>query len=204
MKHRNKLLTKCGEMYILFISGERLKNNYYYCFQLQLQYSRELRAVAAARDSVPGGALVSCGVSPRLMEKVGVAVPGAGAGAGAGYCDVVYVSELGCGINRGAMNFGRLYQVRKVSSCSQYVLPFVINDTCSTDIVYLKGKYVPPDRSDIVTNIIEKTDEDTEAAADQNVDTAEDVGETANDVNEEECEEITADASCPDADIDLD
>ena len=189
-------------MYILFISGERLKNNY--CFQLQLQYSRELRAVAAARDSVPGGALVSCGVSPRLMEKVGVAVPGAGAGAGAGYCDVVYVSELGCGINRGAMNFGRLYQVRKVSSCSQYVLPFVINDTCSTDIVYLKGKYVPPDRSDIVTNIIEKTDEDTEAAADQNVDTAEDVGETANDVNEEECEEITADASCPDADIDLD
>ena len=200
MKHRNKLLTKCGEMYILFISGERLKN--IYCFQLQLQYSRELRAVAAARDSVPGGALVSCGVSPRLMEKVGVAVPGAGAGAG--YCDVVYVSELGCGINRGAMNFGRLYQVRKVSSCSQYVLPFVIYDTCSTDIVYLKGKYVPPDRSDIVTNIIEKTDEDTEAAADQNVDTAEDVGETANDVNEEECEEITADASCPDADIDLD
>ena len=203
MKYRNKLLTKCGEMYILFISGERLKNDYYF-FQLQLQYSRELRAVAAARDSVPGGALVSCGVSPRLMEKVGVAVPGAGAGAGAGYCDVVYVSELGCGINRGAMNFGRLYQVRKVSSCSQYVLPFVINDTCSTDIVYLKGKYVPPDRSDIVTNIIEKTDEDTEAAADQNVDTAEDVGETANDVNEEECEEITADASCPDADIDLD
>ena len=190
-------------MYILFISGERLKNDYYF-FQLQLQYSRELRAVAAARDSVPGGALVSCGVSPRLMEKVGVAVPGAGPGAGVGYCDVVYVSELGCGINRGAMNFGRLYQVRKMSSCSQYVLPFVINDTRSTDIVYLKGKYVPPDRSDIVTNIIEKTDEDTEAAADQNVDTAEDVGETANDVNEEECEEITADVSCPDADIDLD
>ena len=39
---------------------------------------------------------------PSLMEKVSMA----------GYCDVVYVSELGCGINRGAMNFGRLYQVK--------------------------------------------------------------------------------------------
>ena len=36
-----------------------------------------------------------------MVEKVTVA----------GYCDVVYISELGCGINRGAMNFGRLYQV---------------------------------------------------------------------------------------------
>ena len=66
-------------------------------FQLQLQYTRELRAVAAAREL--GARDAMC---PQLVEKVSVA----------GHCDVVYISELGCGINRGAMNFGRLYQVR--------------------------------------------------------------------------------------------
>ena len=57
-----------------------------------------MRAVAAAREL---GARDS-GMCPRLVEKVSVA----------GHCDVVYISELGCGINRGAMSFGRLYQVR--------------------------------------------------------------------------------------------
>ena len=68
----------------------------HHSFQLQLQYTRELRAVAAARELSARDAVCS-----RLVEKVSVA----------GYSDVVYISELGCGINRGAMNFGRLYQV---------------------------------------------------------------------------------------------
>merc|ERR1712071_255985 len=37
-----------------------------------------------------------------------------------GYCDFLIVSELGCGIQRGGMSLGRLYQ----------------------------GKYVPPERTD--------------------------------------------------------
>ena len=37
-----------------------------------------------------------------------------------GYCDFMVVSELGSGISRGCMDFGRLYQ----------------------------GKYVPPERTD--------------------------------------------------------
>ena len=57
---------------------------------------RELRAVAAARELGAREAMCT-----QLVEKVSVA----------GHCDVVYISELGCGINRGAMNFGRLYQV---------------------------------------------------------------------------------------------
>ena len=43
--------------------------------------------------------------------------------ATAAYREMLYVSELGAGISRGCMGFGRLYQ----------------------------GKYVPPDRSDILT-----------------------------------------------------
>merc|ERR1712012_125983 len=117
--------------------------------QLQLQYTREMRA-AASRETM----------CPSIMEKVSVA----------GYCDVVYVSELGCGINRGAMNFGRLYQ----------------------------GKYVPPDRSDIVTEINKTCDDDKneEEDADQN-----DLVEDVTDVNDTECGQ---DLSCHDADIDLD
>ena len=56
-----------------------------------------MRAVAAAREL--GARDAMC---PQLVEKVSVA----------GHCDVVYISELGCGINRGAMSLGRLYQVR--------------------------------------------------------------------------------------------
>lgn len=56
--------------------------------QLLQQYTREIRK---AKD-------VLC---PNLVDKV----------SSAGYCDVLYVSELGSGIHRGAMGFGRLYQV---------------------------------------------------------------------------------------------
>ena len=75
------------------------KITHFYPFQLQLQYTRELRAFAAARELGARDAMCS-----RLVEKVSVA----------GHCDVVYISELGCGINRGAMSFGRLYQVRSM------------------------------------------------------------------------------------------
>lgn len=63
-------------------------------FQLQLQYTREFQRI------VPQGTLCS---SLGLMEKMSLS----------GYCDVLYVNDLGLGINRGAMNFGRLYQVVK-------------------------------------------------------------------------------------------
>ena len=52
------------------------------------QYTREIRK---AKD-------ILC---PNLVDKV----------SSTGYCDVLYVSELGSGIHRGAMGFGRLYQV---------------------------------------------------------------------------------------------
>ena len=85
----------------LFSKNNRINRNstthsLVFPFQLQLQYTRELRAVAAARELGAREAMCS-----QLVEKVSVA----------GHCDVVYISELGCGINRGAMNFGRLYQV---------------------------------------------------------------------------------------------
>ena len=61
-----------------------------------------------------------------------------------------------------------------------------------------QGKYVPPDRSDIVTEINETCDDDKneEEDADQN-----DLVEDVTDVNETECGQ---DLSCHDADIDLD
>merc|ERR1712198_774256 len=95
--------------------------------QLQLQYAREMRA-AGSREIL----------NPSMLEKVSMtwlsSLTGmsslSGMASVAGCCDIVYVSELGSGINRGAMNFGRLYQ----------------------------GKYVPPDRIDIVS----KNDENEE------------------------------------------
>merc|ERR1719516_453646 len=122
--------------------------------QLQLQYAREMRA-AGSREIL----------NPSMLEKVSMtglsSLTGmsslSGMASVAGCCDVVYVSELGCGINRGAMNFGRLYQ----------------------------GKYVPPDRSDIVTDINEKCDDDRneENEDDDQNDRVADV----TDVNETEC-----------------
>jgi len=99
------------------------------------------------------------------VEKVSVA----------GHCDVVYISELGCGINRGAMNFGRLYQ----------------------------GKYVPPEREDIVTEEAdtEESDDVTDPDTDQNVGQEATIEEIDDDANEKESEQIT---SAPEADIDLD
>ena len=80
---------------------------HFFPFQLQLQYTRELRAVAAARELGAREAMCS-----QLVEKVSVA----------GHCDVVYISELGCGINRGAMNFGRLYQVSFILLCPRQTI----------------------------------------------------------------------------------
>merc|ERR1719394_1600546 len=99
--------------------------------QLQLQYAREMRA-AGSREIL----------NPSMLEKVSMtglsSLTGmsslSGMASVAGCCDIVYVSELGSGINRGAMNFGRLYQ----------------------------GKYVPPDRIDIVSkNNENEEDEDS-------------------------------------------
>jgi len=117
--------------------------------QLLQQYTREIRR---AKD-------VLC---PSLVEKV----------SAAGYCDVVYVSELGSGIHRGAMGFGRLYQ----------------------------GKYVPPDRSDIVGDIPEDEDQ-TEEINEKSED--KDEGEPS-DVNETELETEVCNQSASEADIDLD
>ena len=79
--------------------------------QLQLQYAREMRA-AGSREIL----------SPSMLEKVSMtglsSLTGmsslSGMASVAGCCDIVYVSELGSGINRGAMNFGRLYQVKTI------------------------------------------------------------------------------------------
>merc|ERR1719516_697952 len=106
--------------------------------QLQLQYAREMRA-AGSREIL----------NPSMLEKVSMtglsSLTGmsslSGMASVAGCCDIVYVSELGSGINRGAMNFGRLYQ----------------------------GKYVPPDRIDIVSKNEENNEnEEYEVSTDSN------------------------------------
>jgi len=115
--------------------------------QLLQQYTREIRK---AKE-------VLC---PSLVEKV----------SAAGYCDVVYVSELGSGIHRGAMGFGRLYQ----------------------------GKYVPPDRSDVVGDMTE----DEEKLEEMNEKSGEDKDqEELGDANETE---PSCNQSVTEADIDLD
>ena len=64
------------------------------------QYTREIRK---AKD-------VLC---PNLVDKM----------SSGGYCDVLYVSELGSGIHRGAMGFGRLYQVTRTLIFSSLTAP---------------------------------------------------------------------------------
>jgi len=82
----------------------------------------------------------------------------------------VYVSELGSGIHRGAMGFGRLYQ----------------------------GKYVPPDRSDVVGDMTE----DEEKLEEMNEKSGEDKDqEEPGDANETE---PSCNQSVTEADIDLD
>jgi len=122
--------------------------------QLLQQYTREIRK---AKD-------VLC---PTLVDKV----------SSAGYCDVLYVSELGSGIHRGAMGFGRLYQ----------------------------GKYVPPERTDIVGDIAEDGDdktEDTEDTEDRDDKSDQDNDQTT-ESNEAELE-LSCNQSASEADIDLD
>jgi len=116
--------------------------------ELLQQYTREIRK---AKE-------VLC---PSLVEKV----------SAAGYCDVVYVSELGSGIHRGAMGFGRLYQ----------------------------GKYVPPDRCDVVGNITE--DEEKLEEINENEPVEDKDQEELGDANETE---PSCNQSVTEADIDLD
>ena len=66
-------------------------------FQIDIRYSRTVRRASEV-------------LSPSLLDTVKTS----------GYCDFLLVNELGSGISRGCMNFGRLYQ----------------------------GKYVPPERTD--------------------------------------------------------
>ena len=66
-------------------------------FQIEIENSRALRRASEL-------------VNPYLIETV----------KPAGYFDFLVVNELGSGISRGCMNFGRLYQ----------------------------GKYIPPERTD--------------------------------------------------------
>ena len=63
-----------------------------------------------------------------------------------------------------------------------------------------QGKYVPPDRSDIVTEINEKSDDDKNEEEEEDEDQNDKV-EDVTDVNETECGQ---DSFCHDADIDLD
>ena len=112
------------------------------------------------------------------MEKV----------SAAGYCDVVYVSELGSGIHRGAMGFGRLYQVQSSSR--------------SLSVLYrhlLQGKYVPPDRSDVVGNITEVEEKLEEMNENEPVEDKDQ--EELGDANETE---PSCNQSVTEADIDLD
>ena len=78
------------------------------------QYTREIRK---AKD-------VLC---PSLVDKV----------SSNGYCDVLYVSELGSGIHRGAMGFGRLYQVSSFSPV------LVTLNSLQSNIVTFLGEVCP-------------------------------------------------------------
>jgi len=139
--------------------------------QLQLQYAREMRA-ASSREIL----------NPSMLEKVSLSgisgisgISGMGSVAASGCCDIVYVSELGSGINRGAMNFGRLYQ----------------------------GKYVPPDRIDIVSKKNDDDDDEVSTEADLKNMICEEPKIFTDDIDDDTIEGKHEDSS-NDADLDLD